>query len=52
TDRVGDLYMAMDVFLLPSLYEGLGIAAVEAQAAGLPAVLSDEVPAEAVFEEI
>ncbi len=51
TDRVGGLYMAMDVFLLPSLYEGLGIAAVEAQAAGLPAVLSDEVPAEAVFEE-
>jgi glycosyltransferase involved in cell wall biosynthesis len=37
----------MDVFVLPSLYEGLGLVAVEAQAAGLPTILSARVPLEA-----
>lgn len=40
------ILQAMDVFLFPSLYEGLGIAAVEAQAAGIPCVLSSQVPVE------
>lgn len=35
---------AMDVFLFPSLYEGLGLVAIEAQTAGLPTVLSDVIP--------
>lgn len=38
------IYQAMDVFLFPSVYEGLGIVAVEAQAAGLPTICSDRVP--------
>lgn len=44
---VADLMQAMDVFLFPSLYEGLGIALIEAQAAGLPCVVSDTIPHEA-----
>jgi glycosyltransferase involved in cell wall biosynthesis len=43
---ISDLLQAMDVFVLPSLYEGLPVALVEAQAAGLPCVISDGVPLE------
>jgi glycosyltransferase involved in cell wall biosynthesis len=39
---------AMDFFLFPSLYEGLGLALVEAQAAGLRCFASTAVPTEAV----
>ena len=38
---------AMSVFMFPSQYEGLGLVLIEAQAAGLPCVLSDTVPEEA-----
>jgi glycosyltransferase involved in cell wall biosynthesis len=38
---------AMDLFLFPSLFEGLGLVGVEAQAAGLPCVFSTVIPAEA-----
>ena len=37
---------AMDVFLFPSLFEGLGNVRIEAQSAGLPSVVSDVVPEE------
>jgi glycosyltransferase involved in cell wall biosynthesis len=38
---------AMDLMLFPSLWEGLPLAVVEAQAAGLPCVVSQAVPDEA-----
>lgn len=43
---VADLLQAMDVFLFPSLFEGLSVASIEAQAAGLPLLISDGVPIE------
>lgn len=45
--NVCDYLQAMDVFVLPSRKEGLGIVAVEAQASGLRCLLSDRVPHEA-----
>jgi glycosyltransferase EpsF len=44
---VPELLKAMDLFLFPSEYEGLGLAVIEAQAAGVPVVCSDRIPAEA-----
>ncbi len=38
-----DYYSAMDIFLLPSLYEGLPLTAVESQASGLDTLLSDSI---------
>ena len=40
---VAALYNVMDVFLLPSWYEGLPVVSVEAQANGLPCIVSDKV---------
>ncbi len=49
---VAELMQAMDVFLFPSLWEGLGIVAIEAQAAGLHTLVSDGVPDEAMITEL
>lgn len=47
SDNVKDLLQAMDVFVFPSLFEGLGIVTIEAQAAGLPCIVADTIPLEA-----
>ncbi len=47
TDRPEELYQAMDAFAFPSVFEGFGIAALEARAAGLPVLCSQGVPREA-----
>lgn len=41
-----ELYQVFDLFILPSLYEGLAVVGIEAQASGLPCILSNEVPKE------
>ncbi|MCX6599413.1 MAG: glycosyltransferase [Acidobacteria bacterium] len=43
------LFAAADCFAFPSVSEGLGLALVEAQAAGVPCVISDAIPSEAII---
>ena len=48
---VNRVLAAMDVFMFPSLFEGLGIALLEAETAGLRCVVSDQVPKEAYVSD-
>ena len=48
---VNEIMQAMDVFLFPSLYEGLPVTLVEAQAAGLPILMSDHISEESVITQ-
>lgn len=43
---VPNILQAMDCYIFPSLYEGLGISLIEAQAAGLPCIASSNIPFE------
>ncbi len=45
-EHIEEYLQVMDVFCLPSQFEGLAISAVEAQAAGLPCLLSDTITRE------
>lgn len=49
---VAKLYQAMDVFFLPSKFEGLPVTGVEAQAVGLPCVVSDTITKEFVYTNL
>ena len=48
---VNALYQAMDIFVMPSLFEGLPMVAVEAQANGLPCIFSDKISKEALLTD-
>lgn len=49
--NVNDYLQAMDIFCFPSRFEGLGLSLVEAEANGLPCVISDTIPKEAVVNK-
>ena len=48
---VNELYQVMDVFVLPSLFEGVPMVGLEAQFSDLPCFFSDRVPTEVQFNE-
>lgn len=51
-NNVNEYLMAMDIFAFPSIYEGLGISLIEAQASGLPCVVSEFIPTEAIVTNL
>lgn len=50
-EDVNRILNAMDVFVFPSLYEGLPLTLVEAQASGLPCIVSDRISDEVILTE-
>ena len=48
-DDISDLMNLFDIFIFPSMHEGLGSVGVEAQAAGLPSFVSEGIPNEAIL---
>lgn len=53
TNMINDFLQAFDIFVFPSLYEGVGIVNIEAQAAGLKVIASSNVPKEAkIIDEL
>lgn len=52
TDAPEVFYAAMDVFVLPSLFEGLPLAGIEAQCSGLPCLFSSDVTSEVAISDL
>lgn len=52
TTEVGNYLQAMDIFLLPSHFEGLPVVLIEAQALGLSCIVSDKVSTEAKLTDL
>lgn len=51
-EDIDELLQAIDLFLLPSHFEGLPLVLIEAQAAGLPCIVSDKVSTESEITNI
>lgn len=51
-DDFATLLQAFDLFLMPSLYEGLPISAIEAQTAGVPCLLADTITQETAITDL
>lgn len=51
-EDVPQLMQAMDVFLFPSVWEGLPLTVVEAQAAGLPCYISDRITTDVALSKL
>lgn len=49
---VNEIYQAMDVFVMPSLFEGIPVVGIEAQFASLPCIFSNKVPNEVCFTDL
>ena len=49
---ISDLMQSMDVFVFPSRYEGFPVTLVEAQASGLPCIVSDVITKEAQIVDL
>ena len=50
--NVADYLSAMDVFVFPSIFEGLPLSILEVQANGLPCVISDSVPEDVFLTDL
>ena len=50
--NVNEYLLAMDLFIFPSLNEGLGMVLIEAQASGLPCIVSNTIPHEACITDL
>ena len=50
--NVADYLCAMDVFVFPSLYEGMPLSVIEVQCNGLPCIISDAVPEDVFLTDL
>lgn len=51
-NNVNEMMQAMDIFLFPSIHEGLALVSVEAQTAGLPCMMSDTITEESIITDL